>query len=126
MSGTLIGPAIGYTTRRFYYFLYTLTTFSCSPFIAGVIVTYRSWRVIFYLQAALGGLATVLVFFFLPETIHQKRSHELAGLSFGQKAGRLWQMTNPLRVIKLYRYPNLVRRYSPFHTFGSTPFRSWR
>ncbi|KAJ7348839.1 MFS transporter [Mycena albidolilacea] len=89
MSGTLIGPAIG-------------------PFIAGVIVTYRSWRVIFYLQAALGGLATVLVFFFLPETIHQKRSHELAGLSFGQKAGRLWQMTNPLRVIKLYRYPNLI------------------
>ncbi|KAJ7819799.1 MFS transporter [Mycena olivaceomarginata] len=78
------------------------------PFIAGVIVTYRSWRVIFYLQAALGGLATVLVFFFLPETIHQKRSHELAGLSFGQKAGRLWQMTNPLRVIKLYRYPNLA------------------
>ncbi|KAJ7789852.1 MFS transporter [Mycena olivaceomarginata] len=61
MSGTLIGPAIG-------------------------------WRVIFYLQAALGGLATVL----------------LAGLSFGQKAGRLWQMTNPLRVIKLYRYPNLA------------------
>ncbi|KAF8191668.1 major facilitator superfamily domain-containing protein [Mycena galopus ATCC 62051] len=88
-SGTLIGPAIG-------------------PFIAGVIVTFRSWRVIFYLQAALGGLAAVLVFFFLPETIHQKRSDELLGLSLGQKASRLWQWTNPLRVIKLYRYPNLI------------------
>ncbi|KAJ7765728.1 major facilitator superfamily domain-containing protein [Mycena metata] len=89
LSGTLIGPAIG-------------------PFVAGVIVTFRSWRVIFYLQAALGGLATVLVFFFLPETIHRKRSDELVGLSTSEKAHRLWEMTNPFRVIKLYRYPNLI------------------
>ncbi|KAJ7932732.1 major facilitator superfamily domain-containing protein [Mycena leptocephala] len=89
LSGTVIGPAVG-------------------PFIGGVIVTYRSWRVIFYLQAALGGLATVLVFFFLPETIHQKRSEELLGLSPTQKARRLWEWTNPLRVIKLFRYPNLI------------------
>ncbi|KAJ7237705.1 major facilitator superfamily domain-containing protein [Mycena haematopus] len=88
-SGTLIGPAIG-------------------PFIAGVIITFRSWRVIFYLQAALGGFATILVFFLLPETIHQKRSDELVGLSLGQKAHRLWRWTNPFRVIKLYRYPNLA------------------
>jgi MFS family permease len=80
-----------------------------SPFIAGVIVTFRSWRVIFYLQAALGGFATVLVFFFLPETIHHKRSEELVGLSRAQKALKLWQWTNPFRVIKLYKYPNLVR-----------------
>ncbi|KAF7353869.1 Major facilitator superfamily transporter protein [Mycena venus] len=89
LSGTLIGPAIG-------------------PFIAGVIVTFQGWRVIFYLQAALSGLATVLVFFLLPETIHQKRSDELLGLSPGQKAIRLWQWTNPFRVVKLYRYPNLI------------------
>ncbi|KAJ6455979.1 major facilitator superfamily domain-containing protein, partial [Mycena vitilis] len=89
LSGTLIGPAIG-------------------PFIAGVIVTFRSWRVIFYLQGALGGLATILVFFFLPETIHHKRSEELSGLTRGQKAYQLWKWTNPFRVIKLFRYPNFV------------------
>ncbi|KAJ6567128.1 major facilitator superfamily domain-containing protein [Mycena capillaripes] len=89
LSGTLIGPALG-------------------PFIAGVIVTFRSWRVIFYLQAALGGLATVLVFFFLPETIHHKRSEELVGLSPGQKSRKIWEWTNPWRVVKLYRYPNLI------------------
>ncbi|KAJ7302522.1 major facilitator superfamily domain-containing protein [Mycena albidolilacea] len=89
LTGTLIGPAL-------------------APFIAGVIVTYRSWRAIFYLQAAWGGLATVLAFFFLPETIHQKRSHELFGLSVWKKATRLWEMTNPFRVLKLYRYPNLI------------------
>ncbi|KAJ6567123.1 major facilitator superfamily domain-containing protein [Mycena capillaripes] len=89
IAGTLIGPAVG-------------------PFIAGVIVTYRTWPVIFYLQAALGGLGTVLVFFFLPETIHYKRSGELVGLGKGQKARKLWEWTNPLRVIRLYRYPNLI------------------
>ncbi|KAJ7221497.1 major facilitator superfamily domain-containing protein [Mycena pura] len=89
LSGTLIGPAIG-------------------PFIAGVIVTYRSWRVIFYLQTALGGIATLLVFFFLPETIHHKTSDELVGLSRMQTARQIWEWTNPLRVIKLYKYPNLA------------------
>ncbi|KAL1835178.1 hypothetical protein VTK73DRAFT_6099 [Phialemonium thermophilum] len=34
LSGTLIGPAFG-------------------PFVGGIIVTYRSWRVIFWLQSAL-------------------------------------------------------------------------
>ncbi|KAJ6606099.1 MFS transporter [Mycena vulgaris] len=89
LSGTLIGPAVG-------------------PFIAGVIVTFRGWQVIFYLQAALGGFATVMVFFFLPETIHHKRSEELVGLTRAQTALKLWEWTNPLRVIKLYKYPNLI------------------
>ncbi|KAJ7184565.1 major facilitator superfamily domain-containing protein [Mycena filopes] len=106
LSGTLIGPAIGYRCNQ--RFLVQILTCFYRPFIAGVIVTFRSWRVIFYLQAALGGLATVLVFFFLPETIHRKRSDELVGLSKGEKARRLWGMTNPFRVIKLYRYPNLI------------------
>lgn len=89
LSGTLIGPALG-------------------PFIGGIIVTFRTWRDIFWLQTALAGMATVCVFFFLPETIHQKRSIELAGLSRGQKARKLWTWTNPMRVIRLYRYPNLL------------------
>ncbi|KAF7298338.1 Major facilitator superfamily transporter protein [Mycena kentingensis (nom. inval.)] len=89
MSGTLIGPALG-------------------PFIAGVIVTYQSWRVIFHLQAALGGLATVLVFFLLPETIHAKRSDELFGLSRAETIRLLWKWTNPLQVIKLFKFPNLI------------------
>ncbi|KAJ7700756.1 MFS transporter [Mycena rosella] len=107
LSGTLIGPAIGYPSLASFH-LVLLPFFGCSPFIAGVIVTFRSWRVIFYLQTALGGFATVLVFFFLPETIHQKRSAEFVGLSRTQQATKLWEWTNPLRVLKLYRYPNLI------------------
>lgn len=89
MSGTLIGPAMG-------------------PFIGGIIVTYVSWRDIFWLQTALSGFSTVLVIFFLPETIHRRRSDELVGLSRAKKAKQLWAWVNPARVLFLFKYPNLI------------------
>lgn len=89
LSGTLIGPAFG-------------------PLIGGVIVTYRSWRVIFWLQSALAGCAFLLVYFVLPETILHKRSTELAGLSKTKQASKVWAWTNPTRVLRLYGYPNIL------------------
>ncbi|KAJ4369851.1 hypothetical protein N0V83_005615 [Neocucurbitaria cava] len=89
LSGTLIGPALG-------------------PFIGGIIVTFRSWRDIFWLQTALAGAATVFCLFLQPETIHVRRSQELEGLPSSQKAKKMWQWLNPFRVLKLYRYPNLL------------------
>ncbi|KAF2156215.1 MFS transporter [Myriangium duriaei CBS 260.36] len=89
LSGALIGPAIG-------------------PFLGGVIVTYRPWQDIFWLQTGLAGGGTLLVFFLLPETIHYKRSEELKGLGPREKAAKLWEWMNPLRVVLLYRFPNLA------------------
>ena len=89
LSGALIGPAFG-------------------PFLAGIIVTYREWRDVFWLQSSLGALAAVLLSFLLPETIHYKRSAELRDLSKHEYVHKLWQWTNPLRVVRLYRYPNLL------------------
>ncbi|KAF2427148.1 MFS transporter [Tothia fuscella] len=89
LSGTLIGPAFG-------------------PFIGGIIVTFRSWRDIFWLQTALAGLGTALVVFLLPETIHRKKSDDLRGLNNKDYASKIWQMMNPFRVIRLFRYPNLL------------------
>lgn len=89
LSGTLIGPAFG-------------------PFIGGIIVTFRSWRVIFFLQTALAGVAFVGAYFLLPETIHRKKSDDLVGLPLKRKAAVLWKMTNPWRVVRLYKYPNLI------------------
>lgn len=89
LSGTLVGPAFG-------------------PFIGGIIVTFRSWRDIFWLQTALGGFGCVLILFFLPETTHYKRSVEFQGLKAADKAAKMWQWTNPFRVLRLYRYPNLI------------------
>ncbi|KAH8820893.1 major facilitator superfamily domain-containing protein [Xylogone sp. PMI_703] len=88
-SGTLIGPAFG-------------------PFLGGIIVTYTSWRVIFYVQTGLAGVALIGSYFLLPETIHHKKADDLVGLSRKRKAKVLWTMCNPLRVIKLFRYPNLI------------------
>ncbi|KAI4934087.1 hypothetical protein J4E86_011469 [Alternaria arbusti] len=89
LSGTLIGPALG-------------------PFIGGIIVTFRSWRDIFWLQTALAGAATLFCFFLQPETIHKKRADELVGLPTAQRAHKMWQWLNPFRVVKLYRYPNIL------------------
>ncbi|OCL06679.1 MFS general substrate transporter [Glonium stellatum] len=89
LSGTLIGPALG-------------------PFVGGIIVTFRSWRAIFWLQAALGGFGTLLVVFLFPETIHYKKSEELKGLPPRRKVCIMWQWLNPFRIIRLYRYPNLL------------------
>ncbi|KAF2710917.1 MFS general substrate transporter [Pleomassaria siparia CBS 279.74] len=89
LSGTLIGPALG-------------------PFFGGIIVTFRSWRDIFWMQAALAGTAVLLVLFLLPETIHYKKAEELEGLPRGKKARQMWQWLNPYRVVALFRYPNLL------------------
>lgn len=89
MSGTLVGPAFG-------------------PFLGGIIVTYVSWRVIFWLQTALAGVALIGTYFILPETIYHKRIDDLVGHSGINKAKILWPMINPWRVIRLYEYPNLL------------------
>ncbi|KAJ5185325.1 hypothetical protein N7491_006804 [Penicillium cf. griseofulvum] len=89
LSGTLIGPAFG-------------------PFIGGVIVTFRSWRVIFWLQAALGGSSTLLVFFFFPETYPHLTKGDMADKTMWQKSKYLWHRISPLQVATmLFKYPNL-------------------
>jgi hypothetical protein len=71
-------------------------------------VTFRPWRTIFWLQTALAGFGLLLVAVALPEMIHRKRSDELPGLTTKQYARKIWSWTNPLRVIRLFRYPNLL------------------
>lgn len=90
LSGTLVGPAFG-------------------PFIGGIIVTYRSWRDIFWLQSALGGLATTLVFFLLPETIPAKKIDELSDRSTKEKFRAIVGLVTPTRVVVLvFTHPNLM------------------
>ncbi len=72
-------------------------------------MTYTSWRVIFWLQAGLAGLAALFTFTpFLPETIQHRKIEDLRGFSRRQKAAVLWGMVNPVRVLRLFAYPNLV------------------
>ncbi|KAI0102059.1 major facilitator superfamily domain-containing protein [Nemania sp. FL0031] len=89
MSGTLIGPAFG-------------------PFLGGLIVTYTSWRVIFWLQTALAGIATIGIYFLMPETIFHKKIDDLEGYSGREKGRALLSMLNPWGVLKLFEYPNFL------------------
>ncbi|PNY27701.1 transporter AQR1 [Tolypocladium capitatum] len=89
LSGTLIGPALG-------------------PFLGGIVVTYSSWRSIFWLQTALAGTGVLGVFFLVPETIHRKKIFDLNGYSRRGKIKALLGMTNPIRPLRLFRYWSLV------------------
>ncbi|KAI0407621.1 major facilitator superfamily domain-containing protein [Xylaria palmicola] len=89
MSGTLIGPAFG-------------------PFLGGLIVTYTSWRVIFWLQTGLAGIATIGIYFLMPETIFHKKIDDLEGYSGREKGRALVSMLNPWGILKLFEYPNFL------------------
>lgn len=60
------------------------------------------------MQAALSGVATLLVIFFFPETIPYKSNAELAEQNLAGKIQLLWRRTSPVRVgVLLFSYPNL-------------------
>lgn len=90
LSGTLIGPCL-------------------APLLGGVIVTYASWRDIFWMQTGLGGMAVILIIILLPETIPSKNIDDLKELPRRQQASHIFHLINPIRVvIMLFSYPNLI------------------
>ncbi|KAL4945265.1 hypothetical protein BDV06DRAFT_45348 [Aspergillus oleicola] len=88
-TGTLVGPTIG-------------------PLLAGAIVTYTTWRVIFWLQTGVAAVSLVAIFFLLPETLSENAPRPLKGLSRGQKVKVFFTMTNPWRIITPFKRPSLV------------------
>ncbi|KAL2824390.1 major facilitator superfamily domain-containing protein [Aspergillus cavernicola] len=88
-TGTLVGPTIG-------------------PLLAGAIVTYTTWRVIFWLQTGLAVVSLLGTFFFLPETLSETAPRPLKGLPRSQKVKVFLTMTNPFRVITPFKHPSLL------------------
>jgi MFS family permease len=78
------------------------------PFLGGIVVTFRHWRVIFWLLTALTGFAVLLITLFLPETIPYTSKAELAGHSHPKRIKKLWQRISPLRALLLpFSHPNI-------------------
>ncbi|KAK7419882.1 hypothetical protein QQX98_003069 [Neonectria punicea] len=89
LSGTLVGPAFG-------------------PFLGGIIVTYTSWRAIFWLQTALVGVGLLGIYLVVVETAHHKKITELEGYFRWDKTKAISRMISPVRVLLLFRYWNIV------------------
>ncbi|KAF4469008.1 Major facilitator superfamily transporter [Fusarium albosuccineum] len=87
--GCMLGPAFG-------------------PLLSGIIVTYTSWRVIFWLQAGLAGFGLLQAIFVLHETLQQLRYKELRGKGFRHGLANLWKWSNPWTVFKLFGQKNLL------------------
>lgn len=90
LVGTLVGPCL-------------------APLLGGAIVTYVSWRVIFWMQTGMGGFATILTLFLLPETIPSKGIDDIKQLPPKKRTSRILHLVSPIRVaMLLVEYPNLL------------------
>ncbi|KAL2866440.1 putative MFS transporter [Aspergillus lucknowensis] len=90
MLGTVTGPAIG-------------------PCIGGVIVTFSSWRNIYWLQTSMAGLGLVLSILFVPEVQAEVES-EIGKEKAKKDITPLYilQVFNPTRIFGLWLYPNIL------------------
>ncbi|EGV64791.1 hypothetical protein PSN45_005142 [Yamadazyma tenuis] len=91
LSGSQLGPAF-------------------APCIGGVIITYTTWRVIFWVLAGVGGVALGTAFVFLKETATVKKCEVYKKEHPGKnQIGRfVWVPYNPFQVVRAFKYPNLI------------------
>ena len=91
-----------------------------APGIAGLLTQYvpHGWRAMQWLLCAMGGLASLLVLFFLPETIHTRgldvvREKRIAEGRMPREGGSWWSrqmivVLNPLKGVKLLAQPHIL------------------
>lgn len=98
IAGSQIGPPLG-------------------PTLGGIIITYTSWRVIFYVLAGLSGVVLLIAIFFLPETIIRTKHSELLEeynsrpevLANPQLKKRfIFVPVNIFKVVTSMKFPNLL------------------
>ncbi|ODV85020.1 hypothetical protein CANARDRAFT_169705 [[Candida] arabinofermentans NRRL YB-2248] len=83
----------------------TLSATSFAPVLSGVIITYRTWRIIFWIHAAISGVVLVSAVFFLEETTPKVPFNE-----WKEKTGKKFMLlkVNPFKVIWCLRVPTLL------------------
>ncbi|RAK96571.1 putative MFS transporter [Aspergillus ibericus CBS 121593] len=89
MTGTVTGPAIG-------------------PCIGGIIVTWASWRNIFWVQVAMTGFGLILSLCFVPEIPSADTKITAADSPTSRtKMMNIISTFNPTRIFRLWIYPNI-------------------
>ncbi|KAL1794621.1 hypothetical protein ACET3X_006437 [Alternaria dauci] len=95
LAGTVLGPPLG-------------------PLVAGIMMTYSTWRSVLWLQVAMIGLAFVLALFFVPAS-----RVDVPVLTLNLRGRTAMAQFNPLPVFKQMTYPNIIM------THLSCGFLSW-
>ncbi|RAL13744.1 putative MFS transporter [Aspergillus homomorphus CBS 101889] len=92
MAGTVTGPAIG-------------------PCIGGIIVTFASWRNIYWVQVAMTGFGLLLAALFVPDLYSVDRkgtaNPEKPSTAPSHNLQNILNAFNPMRVFELWIYPNI-------------------
>lgn len=122
MTGTVTGPAIGM-------FLVSLAgmdlkndAHEIGPCFGGIIVTFASWRIIYWLQVAMTGFGLILSLLFVPEIQSQGKaeaSDERTVKEVEKPSHTVFAvicMFNPFHIVRLLIYPNILLavRFPPF------------
>ncbi|KAF2439353.1 synaptic vesicle transporter [Karstenula rhodostoma CBS 690.94] len=96
LAGTVLGPPLG-------------------PLVAGIMMTYSSWRSVLWLQVAMAGLAFVLALAFVPPSRVDKPGYFALNL----KGMEVVKQFNPLPVFQQMKYRSII------FTHMSCGFLSW-
>jgi multidrug resistance protein len=86
LFGSQIGPTLG-------------------PIVGGLIITFKSWRLLYWIQTAMSGSLLPLYIFLLPETSFSTLH---ARLCTERNKKFIFIPFNPLRILMLARYPNIT------------------
>ena len=84
LAGTVLGPPLG-------------------PLVAGVMMTYSSWRNVLWLQVAMIGLAFILALFFVPAS-----RTDAAMFTLNLRGRAALAQFNPTPVFNIMTYPNII------------------
>ncbi|PSN60172.1 putative MFS transporter [Corynespora cassiicola Philippines] len=95
LAGTVLGPPLG-------------------PLVAGIMLTYSSWRSILWLQVVVIGISFILAAFTIPSS-----KTDRPGLALNIKGWHALAQFSPLPVLKQMTYPNIIFSYL------SCGFLSW-
>ncbi|KAH8629869.1 hypothetical protein IG631_14446 [Alternaria alternata] len=108
LAGTVLGPPLG-------------------PLVAGIMMTYSTWRSVLWLQVAMIGLAFMLALFFVPAS-----RTDAPALTLNLRGRTALAQFNPLPVFKQMTYPNIImtrcitsKEADRLHQHLSCGFLSW-
>lgn len=118
MVGTVAGPAIGInpipqTILSVYHGTLQHANNSIGPCFGGIIVTFASWRIIFWVQVAMTGFGLILSLIFVPEIpsadakIITTTTTTTTTPTTKETILRILRAFNPVHIIRLFVYPNI-------------------